>query len=63
MDTSFADGDAGGVDVYAGAGAEGMQHLNVGAHRFDILGGTCTVLTLPETSPLPRFAICRLCFQ
>ncbi len=33
MDTGFADGDAGGVDVYAGGGPDGMQHLNVGARR------------------------------
>jgi hypothetical protein len=28
----FADGDAGGVDVYAGGGLEALGHLSVGAH-------------------------------
>lgn len=30
----FADGDAGGVDVYAGGGLEGLQHLSVGANQW-----------------------------
>lgn len=34
---AFADGDAGGVDVYAGSGLEGLQHLSAGAHCCQLM--------------------------
>lgn len=42
MGASFADGDAGGVDLYAGGASDGMQHLIVGACS------TCCSVLLPN---------------